>query len=600
MSSLCSFHYALLALFLFLVIGGLIYSRPSSIVSLQPAVIINLTSCGNLNVTGAMYQLQNNIIANGTCFTVSAENITFAGQGLGLVGNISNYGFIIQKSNFHIYNLSLSNFSRAFYSTLPHTQGHSFSDLDLFSNFYGFSIFYSSNSLFENISLSNSSSGISLTFSHNNTLRNIRSNFSSVPVLFANSQNNSVFHVSLNNSGNGLWITASNDNYFSNITSSGASHAIEISSSNNNTFYDLLAYNNSIGLYVLSSSNTFAYNGIYYNNTNHGIFSWFDKNSYYVNQTSYNNDNGAFVWFSKNISFKDFSSFNNTYGSFVWHSDNTSFISSTLSDNDNLSSLLVQFSNYTNILDSYVDSYNLLNFANSSYGLSMHKSSFGSIYLLDYFYGSGSNLSNTIRLENNSAVVESSTNPGLNKSARVSLFVNNTLATPVAYRNGLPCSVNVCSLVSVNGNEYSFNVASWTNYSVGSSVCGDLICNSAETCSTCSVDCGACSSSGSGGSGGGGGGGSGGGGSSGGGVISPQNPTFNATSGANSSISDSEEFESTIELNTENKSNSLEVIWFVTIVLILSIVLVAYFIVRYIKQRKSINQLSNNLLQSNV
>ena len=41
------------------------------------------------------------------------------------------------------------------------------------------------------------------------------------------------------------------------------------------------------------------------------------------------------------------------------------------------------------------------------------------------------------------------------------------------------------------------------------SICGDSVCNGAETCSTCAGDCGACSGTGSGGSSGGGGGGGG-------------------------------------------------------------------------------------------
>ncbi len=53
----------------------------------EAASIVSLTSCGTLNQMGAVYQLQNNVDATGTCFSIQADNIT-----LDLNGYTVTYG----------------------------------------------------------------------------------------------------------------------------------------------------------------------------------------------------------------------------------------------------------------------------------------------------------------------------------------------------------------------------------------------------------------------------------------------------------------------------------------------------------------------------
>jgi hypothetical protein len=82
---------------------------------------------------------------------------------------------------------------------------------------------------------------------------------------------------------------------------------------------------------------------------------------------------------------------------------------------------------------------------------------------------SGANLSADVKLEFNFAEVDSTTRPGLNKSSWIRFEgISNSLASPIIYRNGMPCPLTVCTEVSGLGTGIvAFNVNGWTNYSVG-------------------------------------------------------------------------------------------------------------------------------------
>ena len=80
----------------------------------------------------------------------------------------------------------------------------------------------------------------------------------------------------------------------------------------------------------------------------------------------------------------------------------------------------------------------------------------------------GDNLSEDVKIENNSISVDSTAEPGFNISANLSFYNTNSLSltnrTP--YRNGESCPASICTEL-VDADTYVFNVSYFTNYSVG-------------------------------------------------------------------------------------------------------------------------------------
>ena len=117
-------------------------------------------------------------------------------------------------------------------------------------------------------------------------------------------------------------------------------------------------------------------------------------------------------------------------------------------------------------IDTYLEDYvfadngNLVYFEDSSNGL---------IRFLQGVSGSGANLSNDIRIENNLVSVESDSNPGLNRSANVSLFNVPSFEDPVVLRDGEECGSSCYNFTALDASDVVFNVSYWTNYSVGGS-----------------------------------------------------------------------------------------------------------------------------------
>ena len=60
-----------------------------SIMMISFASAIEITTCQTLNIAGATYTLQNDIVTTGTCFTITADNITLDGNGFTIDGDDS-------------------------------------------------------------------------------------------------------------------------------------------------------------------------------------------------------------------------------------------------------------------------------------------------------------------------------------------------------------------------------------------------------------------------------------------------------------------------------------------------------------------------------
>ncbi len=95
-------------------------------------------------------------------------------------------------------------------------------------------------------------------------------------------------------------------------------------------------------------------------------------------------------------------------------------------------------------------------------------STFGEIRFLNPINGSGTNLTNDVRIKNNSVTVESSVNIGLNRSANITLYGigNRGFVNPKILRGLLECN-NCYNFTSLTATNVKFNVSHWTTYSIG-------------------------------------------------------------------------------------------------------------------------------------
>ena len=103
---------------------------------------------------------------------------------------------------------------------------------------------------------------------------------------------------------------------------------------------------------------------------------------------------------------------------------------------------------------------NIINFKDSR---------FGEIRFLRGISGSGTNLTRDVRIRNNSVIVLSNVNAGLNRSANVTLYGigNRGFSKPVILRDGVACGDICYNFTSLNADNVKFNVSSWTEYSIG-------------------------------------------------------------------------------------------------------------------------------------
>ena len=120
--------------------------------------------------------------------------------------------------------------------------------------------------------------------------------------------------------------------------------------------------------------------------------------------------------------------------------------------------------NLTWFIDQYLENYT---FTGAGGKINVKNSQYGQINFIVAVNKSGTNFSNDIKISNNFVYVNSA-QTGLNKSANITLYnlpVNFT--NPIILKDGFACSVGVCyNFTSLNAGNVSFNVSSWSNYSV--------------------------------------------------------------------------------------------------------------------------------------
>jgi parallel beta-helix repeat protein len=290
----------------------------------------NVTLCRVLDQANTVYTLTRSISVNGTCFIISANNITLNMNGFNITGNItSGYGVIME------------NYSSM---TLKNSKIYSFD--------YGIYLNTSSDSVLDNITINNTDEGIYLSSgSKNNILSNIITNNNYYGITLSSSSNNTFTNITAQSDiMGGIYLYNSLNNNLMNLTTSNNHQGIYLYKSSNNTLTNILANNNSDGIYFASSSNNLL-----------------------INLTSNDNFKGVYLYFSPNNQFTSITINNNSYGIHLYSN------SSNIFKNGNVSS--------STDYDIYLASTSVNNtFLNMSYNLSRENVDPGSQLVRKWYY----------------------------------------------------------------------------------------------------------------------------------------------------------------------------------------------------------------------
>jgi len=309
-----------------------------------------------------------------------------------------------------------------------------------------------------------------------------------------------------NASGNCIIITASNivlDGQGYNITywSGGTGVGISATSVNNITIKNVVINKstadvttaNNYGISFLTVTNSTIQNvTVRTNGTafNIGLLVNSSNNNTLINNTiftggSSSNNNGISISDS-NTTTVTFNTINNSNGNALYvdtaTSNNNIIINNSIISSASLNldlEIATAALNNTFFIDQAIRNYS---FTGVGSKIIVNDSRFGVVSFLDTINGSGSNLSNMIRIGNNSVYVNSTVSGGgsFNKSANVTFFNTPTYYLPEIRRDEVTCPSNVCTaLTSLTGPTISFNVTGWSNYSIFEnailvSACGTL------------------------------------------------------------------------------------------------------------------------------
>lgn len=230
--------------------------------------------CGSLSTANTIYTMNNNLTqATGTCFTVTADNVTLDCAGRTITGGnaASNYAVYTNRFNTTIKNCLMQNFSEAIYFTSATNSSVSNSTITTNRNSgRGIYLLTSSNNTFANLTLNaaaQSSKGIyAISYSLSNTFTNITANASGQSAVgisitaFSDYNNLSKLNLySMGSSASSIWID-SQYNTVSNFTSLSAYISIYLFGSNNH-FYNFTS--NSSDATGIQTSGTITGNNVH-------------------------------------------------------------------------------------------------------------------------------------------------------------------------------------------------------------------------------------------------------------------------------------------------------------------------------------------------
>jgi len=396
----------------------------------------NVYACGQLTQPNTYYILQKSLNTSGTCFTITTDNVTLDGNGYSIIGNGTNYGISTYVSGGHAHtNLTLKNITINNFSMDVYSRGANYT--------YGG---YNGGSLI-------------LIDSKINQLDN--------------SGGDGGYPMGSYNGGDGGSITVNNSiisiiNSYGGYYGRGDGGKIIITSSN------ISIINNYGGGGVGSGSNGGAGGNLTITNSNLNMI-----NNYGGNSSNVYGSGGAGGYITiTNSSFNIISSFGgscpgNCNGG---EGGSLTIINQTIKLNDanlNLGNGTGSVNYPAGTLT--INYTNLFNDTNASYGpyikLKIIRVDYG---IIDWTANeinsiSITNISSKIFIGNNSAFVNSTVQPGLNKSANVSLdgIGNRGFNYPTILKDNVPCGSACYNFTPLNLSTVIFNVTGWSNYTIG-------------------------------------------------------------------------------------------------------------------------------------
>ena len=309
---------------------GIFLSPGANIEGFFSASTIDVSSCGTLSDTGAVYTLTQNVSSTGTCFTVAAQNVTLNCQGhsinystttvgYGLVNN--GYHFVtLENCEFNLGNFGLANsygvyvYGGALNNTIDNIKVTTTS-ISTAENKNNYGIYFNNvqKSIIKDSNISALSSGytgysnygISLSSGSNNTLTNnviLTNNYLGHGIYVNSNQNNisgNLIHTLFTNS-DGLMISG-NSNYFYNNSII--------------TDQDDAGGDSSFGIYIYSGTNNVFRNN---NVITYKSPSYISKGGYASDIDTSNLAEGKPVWYNDSLSNYIFQNVNfSNYGQVV-------------------------------------------------------------------------------------------------------------------------------------------------------------------------------------------------------------------------------------------------------------------------------------------
>ncbi len=285
------------------------------------AADIDISSCGILSLSGN-YLLTGNLSTNGTCFTITANDVDLNLNGFVLNGDDGDDDAglsVLNKNNITVHSGFISDFGNGVkYQSVTNS---SVANLTLSSNAVGVQFITTSSSTINSNTIDRSIIGIYLnTLSINNTIaNNSLDNASFAQIRVLNSDNNTVVSNTVQDHSDtayrGILNTLSNNTIISNNSvydlrwscgfGCGTAGIILEDSRNltvsNNNIHDT----SSLGVYYTNMHNSTISNNILYNNDYAGLLQYDNANFNITitNNIAFNNSNSGFEILGGNITF---------------------------------------------------------------------------------------------------------------------------------------------------------------------------------------------------------------------------------------------------------------------------------------------------------
>ncbi len=397
--------------------------------------VTDIYSCGELNVPNTVYTQFASLAPTGNapCINITANNVTFNGNGYNIT-NLSYTGKAIYSNSLgtivNYANVVVS--SSGGYGLFFNNSLNSSINNSVATGYVGVALVSSNGALIHNSAFTSASDGIQV--------------FNSTHVRIESSEifSSGGYSIALYNTTNASLLAT--------IINQSSLDGVYIEGGRNNSIISSYIFNTQRkGLLINSSSNTYVYSSIF-NNTAQSA-----------------------------ISIGNVLSVNTTLS-------NVTFINTAPSAYD------LAFTdasiNRTTIIDTSVGGYS---FTGVGGLVTVTRTGIGRIRFLQPINGSGSNFNSDVFITTNYTLVNA-VQTGLNKSANITLFnMPNDYRAAMILRDGSPCPNSICrNLTSLPLANVTFNVTSWSTYSLGILPCFSInACSEGSVCTinlTCQMD----------------------------------------------------------------------------------------------------------------